>query len=214
MIEPAKTDAWLARVFGASDAQELARSYDQWAETYDADMLAIGYLNPAIACSLLARHVTDRGGAILDAGCGTGLIGEILSLLGYRTLAGLDISAGMLERARRRGIYADLRNGALGAPLDYADGAFAAVICCGVFTAGHAPAHAVDELVRITRGGGRLVLTIASSAWEAGGFKDRIEALERAGRWRLLEATPVYRPMPYSEAKGSATSRTLAFGKL
>ena len=214
MTEPAETDAWLARVFGASDAQELARSYDQWAETYDADMLVIGYLNPAIACSLLARHVTDRDGAILDAGCGTGLIGEILSLLGYRTLTGLDISDGMLERALLRGVYADLRKGALGGPLGYADSAFATVICCGVFTAGHAPAHAMDELVRITRAGGRLILTIASSAWEAGGFKDRIEAFERAGRWRLLEATPPYRPMPFSEAKGAATSRTMAFEKL
>jgi SAM-dependent methyltransferase len=208
------TDLWLDRVLRAGSVQELARSYDEWAETYDADMLAIGYLNPAVACSLLSRHLADRDGLILDAGCGTGLFGEILAVLGYRNLAGLDISQGMLDRARGRHVYAELRRRALGQPLDYADGAFAAVICCGVFTAGHAPAGALDELVRITKRGGRLILTIASSAWEAGGFKDRIQAIEQAGLWRLLEQTPPYRPMPLSRSKSDATSRSLAFEKL
>src|SRR5687767_3797082 len=116
MTEPTNTDAWLERVFGAADKHDLALTYDRWAETYDADMLAIGYVNPAVICGLVCRHLADRQGGILDAGCGTGLVGEILSLLGYGRLVGLDISDGMLERARRREAYAELRNRMLGEP--------------------------------------------------------------------------------------------------
>ncbi|MDF2766463.1 MAG: tylM1 [Rhodospirillales bacterium] len=214
MTEPTNTDAWLERVFGAADKHDLAQTYDRWAETYDADMLAIGYMNPAVTCGLVCRHLADRQGGILDAGCGTGLIGEILSLLGYGRLVGLDISDGMLERARRREAYAELRNRMLGEPLDFADEAFAAVISSGVFTAGHAPADALDELVRITRRGGRLILAVASSAWEAGGFKEKIATLERAGRWRPVEVTRPYRPMPLSQSKGAATTRCCVFERL
>jgi SAM-dependent methyltransferase len=214
MADPTKTDAWLARVFGAGDPRELARSYDEWAESYDRDMLAIGYVNPAIVCALIARHVADPDAPILDAGCGTGLIGEILAVLGYRQLVGLDISGGMLQRARTRQVYRELRAGLLGAPLEFADGSFAAVIASGVFTAGHAPADALDELVRITRGGGRLVIAFAASAWEQAGLRAKTEALEKAGRWRPVAATQPYRPMPLSRSKGSATTRSLVFERL
>jgi SAM-dependent methyltransferase len=215
MADPSKTDVWLDRVFGAGGARELARSYDEWAESYDVDMLAIGYLNPAIVCSLVARHVVDLEGPILDAGCGTGLMGEILATLGYRQLVGLDMSNGMLERARARRVYRELHRGVLGARLEFEDGAFAAVIASGVFTAGHAPADALDELLRITRRGGHLILAFASSAWEGEvGLRAKTEALEGAGRWRLAAATQPYRPMPLSQSKGGATTRSMVFDRL
>lgn len=215
MTDPGKTDAWLERVFSAGDARELASSYDEWAESYDADMLAIGYLNPAIVCGLVARHVADLDGPILDAGCGTGLMGEILATLGYRQLVGLDMSQGMLERAGARQVYRELRAGVLGAPLAFGDEAFAAAIASGVFTAGHAPADALDELLRITRRGGQLIIAFASSAWEGKeALRAKAEALERAGRWRLAAATPPYHPMPLSQSKGGATTRSMVFERL
>ena len=57
--------------------------------------------------------------AILDAGVGTGAIGNMLSLLGYNNLSGLDMSEGMLAQARARGCYIDLRRGVLGETLDF-----------------------------------------------------------------------------------------------
>src|SRR5215217_8326125 len=70
---------------------------------------------------------------------------------GYRNLVGIDISDGMLARARERGVYADLRDQVLGETLDFADESFVAVVATGVFTAGHAPASAFIELLRVTR---------------------------------------------------------------
>jgi cobalt-zinc-cadmium efflux system protein len=210
----ATADAWLGRVFGASGSDELARRYDAWAETYDADMLTTGYLNPAVVAGLVCRHVADRESGILDAGCGTGLIGETLAVLGYTRLIGLDMSDGMLERARRRGVYAELRKGVLGERLDFSDESFAGVIACGVFTAGHAPASALEELARVTRRGGRLVIAFAASAWETETLQQTLRSLDRMGRWRRLEETPPYRPMPLSGSMGAATTRACVFERL
>jgi predicted TPR repeat methyltransferase len=46
---------------------------------------------------------------ILDAGCGTGLAGDCLRVLGYGELVGIDLSEPMLAHAARLGIYAALR---------------------------------------------------------------------------------------------------------
>ena len=47
---------------------------------------------------------------IVDAGCGTGLIGVELARHGYRTIDGVDLSPAMVERARQRNVYRDLED--------------------------------------------------------------------------------------------------------
>ena len=167
--------------------ERLASTYDAWATTYDLDMLRIGYANPAVAAALVARHVRAPDSRILDAGVGTGIIGEILSILGYRDLTGIDISEGMLAKARERNVYSELRNRVLGEPLDFDDGAFSAVVSFGVFTPGHAPAAAFDELTRVTRPGGHLIFTVSTAAWRDGDFRQKLHGLEQAGRLGAVE---------------------------
>ena len=211
MPNAAETDVWLARVFGAPGTAALTAQYDQWAESYEADMSAVGYMNPAVAAGYVGRHVSDRDGRIMDAGAGTGVMGQILHAMGYRDLAGVDVSKGMLAQARARGVYGDLRNSILGEPLEYADESFAAVVCIGVFTVGHAQPTALDELVRITRRGGHLIMTIATRSWEEGGFRAKFAALDQAGRVTLTEVSEPYRPMPLSPLEGSLTTRMFAY---
>jgi predicted TPR repeat methyltransferase len=59
----------------------------------------------------LAAQVQARGdqhwGTVLDLGCGTGLCGPLLRPLAQRLL-GVDLSAGMLQRAQARGCYDEL----------------------------------------------------------------------------------------------------------
>ena len=86
---------------------------------------------------------------MLDAGAGTGITGEILALLGYRDLTGIDISRNMLELARKKGVYKDLRQMALGGELDFPSDAFSAIVATGVFAAGHAPPESFDDLQRV-----------------------------------------------------------------
>lgn len=185
----------LGAVYGAGSVEEVAALYDRWAEGYDAEMSAAGYRHPSIALALMARHLPRGAAPLLDAGAGTGLLGEWLGILGWPEVEALDISEGMLAVAARRGVYRALHRLALGGPLPFADGHFAAVVCAGVFTTGHVGAEGLDELVRVCRPGGVLVLTVKTTLWDAG-FAARVAALAGAGRLVEAERTPPYVSMP------------------
>src|SRR5690606_32150398 len=136
-----------------------------------------GYRHPSICLALLARHLPRGAAPLLDAGAGTGLIGEWLSLMGYPHVEGLDISEGMLARAAKKGVYAGLHYAALGETLPFADGHFAGIVSAGVFTSGHVGIEGLPERIRICRPGGILVLTVKNTLWH-NAFEARLAALE------------------------------------
>ena len=74
---------------------------------------------------------------------------------------------GMLAIAARKGTYARLHRLALGQELPFADNCFAGIVSSGVFTTGHVGADGLDELIRICRPNGVIVLTVKTSLWEA-----------------------------------------------
>ena len=203
------SDAWLESVYHAKSQNDLVQLYDGWAETYDADMQGIGYVHPAVISGLVGRYVQIRSDAIFDAGVGvgTGTVGNILAIMGYANLIGVDMSDGMLAKARARNIYADLRNRVLGETLDFADGSMAAIVSTGVFTSGHGPASAWDELVRITRKGGHLIFTAGTVVWLESGFEKKFVELCAKGLIESVETTPVYHPMPFSPTERGFTTR-------
>lgn len=188
-------DGHLGAVYDAKKPEEVAGHYDRWAETYDADMAVAGYRHPAICLALLSRHLPRGGEPLLDAGAGTGLVGEWLGIMGYPRVEALDISEGMLAVARKKGIYSAVHQLALGGPLPFADDAFAGVISAGVFTTGHVGAHGVDELIRICRPGGVIVLTVKETLWSAE-FADHVSRLQAGEKVTLIEQTIPYVSMP------------------
>lgn len=191
----------LGAVYAAGSPEELAAGYDAWAATYEADMARAGYRHPAVCLALLARHLPRGAAPLLDAGCGTGLIGEWLGILGYPEAEGLDLSEGMLAVAARKGVYRALHRLALGGPLPFADGAYAGIVSSGVFTTGHVGAGALGELARICRPGGVLVLTVKLPLWEEG-----FDGSAAAAGLALAEATAPYLSMP----RDPATAPSLA----
>jgi hypothetical protein len=76
----------VAEVFQAGDREELSRAYARWAERYDVDMLGLERRGPEIVASMTARYVQDRRSPILNAGAGTGRIGELLAIPGHSNL--------------------------------------------------------------------------------------------------------------------------------
>ena len=179
----------LQSTYAAKDSREAAEVYDSWAEDYERSVTSWGYTTPAIVAGLLGRYVRPEDGPVLDAGAGTGIAGEILTLLGYGGLVGIDVSRDMLELARTKGVYEELREMALGGPLDLPDNAFAATIAAGVFAAGHAPPESFDELIRTTKPGGCAVFSVRTDVYEDGGFREAQEAIEKHARWQRLEMT-------------------------
>ena len=110
----------------------------------------------------------------------------------------MDISTGMLERARNRGIYRDIRVGVLGETLDYKTDSYDAVLSSGVFTPGHAPPGSFSELARIVRPGGFICFSLRHDATPPG-FHETMKALADEGRWELVEVSDPYQPMPKGE---------------
>jgi predicted TPR repeat methyltransferase len=204
-------DGHLGAVYAAQDPAEIAAVYDRWAESYDAEMAAAGYRHPSIGLALLARHLRAGAAPVLDAGCGTGLLGDWLGILGWPEIEGLDLSAGMLAVATRKESYARLHQLALGGDLPFAEGQFAGIISTGVFTTGHVGAEALPELLRICAAGGVIVLTVKTTLWDSG-FSDAVQGLQAAGRIAVLDRTRPYVSMP-GEA-GTVPSLALALRRL
>lgn len=199
MPEQAHTE-WLDRVYGAHTNEDLTEAYDGWAAEYERDVINFGYAIPAVTTGFFGRFVDAGDGPILDAGCGTGLAGYYLSLLGYRGLVGIDLSQGMLDVAAEKKVFERLERMVLGEPLDFADDHFAAMVATGVFTMGHAPASAFDELVRVTRTGGHLIFSLRADVVDEAGYQAKFDELERAGAWRQVAASPDFPGLPYEDA--------------
>lgn len=194
-MDPKNKVQW---VYSAADNQELAERYDQWAQDYDLDLECdFGYVGPVRAAEIFAKHVPVEAN-VLDAGCGTGLVGEALYKLGYRNLSAIDLSNGMLKQAKEKKIYLELRQMVLGEHLDFESNSFDAVISVGVLTVGHAPASSLDELVRVTKIGGHVVFTLRPDIYENAGFREKQEALDDI-HWELVEVSSELQVLPRGE---------------
>lgn len=177
-------------LYGAESLEDLRGHYDAWAERYEADSLRFGRMAPPVAAGYVGRH-TPLGtrGPVMDIGCGTGVMGDILTVLGLGPLDGVDLSPGMLTVAARKGVYRNLLEAAVGPDkLRAQPGSYALTIAVGVFTLGHAGPEALDEMVRLTRPGGLVVFSATLPVLDDG-FHAKIQALSDRDRWRMVEAT-------------------------
>ena len=196
MQESHKRVQW---VFESANNKELEERYDQWAADYDEDLAEVFAWNaPQNSATVFSKFV-DKSAKILDAGAGTGLVGKWLGQAGYKNLVAMDLSLGMLKEAKDKKVYTDFHQMALRGPLDFPTDEFAAVISVGVFTQGHAPASSFDELVRITKPDGIIVFSLRVENYETGGFKEHQTGLESSGKWKLVEVTEKFQPMPKGE---------------
>jgi predicted TPR repeat methyltransferase len=91
-----------------ADDEYVRRLLYEFAESFDKRLQELGYRAPELLASTLGEYVLrDTNLDILDAGCGTGLCGPLLRSMAGR-LTGVDISPGMIDKARARNIYDEL----------------------------------------------------------------------------------------------------------
>lgn len=186
-------------VYGALSPEEARAIYDTWSKSYDADNLARGFRLPFLGAGLLASFLGRSQGPLLDAGCGTGLVGDALRLMGYGHVFGCDLSPEMLARAEQSGAYAGLAQTDMGAGLPYEDNHFAGFACIGSFGPGHAPPATLTHLARVTRPGGYGVFNLLDATCEAQGFPPVIERLTADGVWEVAHVTPPFLPYLLAE---------------
>lgn len=132
---------------------EAKRYYDDFSRDYDRGRDR-GYhaLVDDLEVSIVEPYA--RGRRVLEAGCGTGLLLSRIDRVASRAI-GVDLSSGMLARARDRGLT--VVQGSITA-LPFADASFDTV--CSFKVLAHVPdiEGALRELARVTRPGGHLVL--------------------------------------------------------
>ncbi|MBO1346685.1 MAG: methyltransferase domain-containing protein [Hormoscilla sp. GUM202] len=88
-----------------------------WSRIYDAELDRPYRISPIKSARALAKVLSDKEASILDAGAGTGMVGEALGELGYSKITALDLSSEMLEVARKKGVYQALYQGKLEAEI-------------------------------------------------------------------------------------------------
>ncbi len=189
----------LADVYGAKSPEEARAIYNQWSDSYDADNLSRGFRLPSLGAGLLARYLGQERGPILDACCGTGLVGETLGILGYDRLTGCDISPEMLDAAQKTGAYADLHEADMGQPLPFEKDTFAGFVCVGAFGPGHAPPISLEHLARVTRPGGYGIFNLIEATYQEQGFPEVMDRLSTSGAWRIVQKSAPFLPFLLAE---------------
>jgi SAM-dependent methyltransferase len=185
------------------DDEPIARdAYDRLADAF----AALAPTKPHNAYydrpALLALLPPVRGKAVLDAGCGPGIYAEALVERGA-SVVGLDVSARMVELARRRlGAAATIRQADLGQPLDFvAAETFDVVVSALALDYVRDWDGVLAELYRVLRAPGHLVFSVGHPFDEfydhhgQGNYFDT-ERVEMTFDWRRVGAcvrVPYYR---------------------
>ncbi len=205
-LKESKTHRKVSSVDAVKGAHQLRENpkalkdyYDKWANTYDQDVDKEDYYGPiylAAYFNLLPKQngifLNSNNSAlkILDAGCGTGLVGVALHHQGYKNIDGFDLSYGMVEKAEKTGAYNTLIGGSdmtkrLEAyPNDYYD----AALSCGVFTLGHVPPTALKEMIRVTKSGGLVVVSTRKSYYDSTNFQEVCDQLQVENKVSLVSS--------------------------
>jgi phosphatidylethanolamine/phosphatidyl-N-methylethanolamine N-methyltransferase len=151
----------------------VAKAYDRWAPVYDLVFGKVFSRGRSAAIEAAER----KGGRVLEVGVGTGI-----SLPQYspRTrLVGVDISADMLAKAKKRVAELKLKNVEAIEVMDaerlaFQDDSFDVVVAQYVVTAVPNPEAALTEFLRVLRPGGEIVLTTRLGAER--GMRGLVEA--------------------------------------
>jgi ubiquinone/menaquinone biosynthesis C-methylase UbiE len=175
-------------IYQLKSKEKVLDYYDNWTkkEQFNKDMVIWNYEAPQNTASLLNKHAIDKKINILDAGCGTGLVGKELKKYGYSNLTGVDFSQSMLDLIPT-GIYHTIDLIDLNEPLKYGDNTFDAIMCVGTFTYGHVKAHALNEFIRIVNYQGLICFTINEGIYKEYEFDKKINELTTNNQWKIIE---------------------------
>jgi predicted TPR repeat methyltransferase len=174
-----RADAMRARQ--RCDPGYVRHLFDQFSADYDARMRGqLAYAAPEILRALaeflglhLARH------DILDLGCGTGLAGAAFRDIAAR-LDGIDLSPLMIEQARQRGIYNDLKIADLEAALEDTPDRYSLIVAADTFVYLGDLADVFEAAARALHMDGTFLFTVEKGACD---FE-----LGPKRRWRHSEA--------------------------
>lgn len=133
--------------------------FDQYAPRFDRALVqGLGYRGPGLLLEALKADGFAYAACALDLGCGTGLMGEVLRPFCAR-LEGMDLSAGMLAKARAKGVYDQLDKADIAA-LTLDGPRYDLIVAADVFIYLGALERVISWCAGSLRPGGRLAFTV------------------------------------------------------
>ena len=178
-------------IFG-SDKPDKIGGYNENAHLYDFYNETVGIPDQQVILKLLSTRDLPKDTPICDFGCGTGQTARDLTKAGFTNFTGIDGSDGMLEIARKEGLYKKLHLGMLGVGKlpEELKGRFKIAISTGLFSWGHGPASTFVEMLESLTGekGDIIIFSIRDDQYEdAGlGYKPALEKLAAEGLITLV----------------------------
>jgi len=139
------------------DRNAVLHEYARLAPEYDSRW---SFYIRATSRETIARLAIQPSDTVLDIGCGTGaMLAQLSVLFPDTSLYGVDASSEMLDIARQRLLSTiDLKQG-WAEELPYADETFNTVVSCNMFHYIRRPDAALEEMLRVLRPNGTLVIT-------------------------------------------------------
>jgi predicted TPR repeat methyltransferase len=154
--------AWTGREMPQRASDDFVRAtFDGFADDFDKVVQNLNYRAPQLLQAAVEAFCAESGGRldILDAGCGTGLCGPLLRTWAKR-LVGVDLSSGMLDRARRRQAYDELVEAELTSYLRQYPGSFDLIVSADTFVYFGDLDPVLSAACGSLRGGGCLAFTL------------------------------------------------------
>jgi len=175
-------------IYKLTTPEEILKYYQDWTKKnkYNQDMIDLNYVAPKETVSVLKKYALSNNYKILDAGCGTGLVGIELKKCGYSNIDGVDFSQDMLDLIPKN-IYKKIEKVDLNKPLKFNSNIYDVVTCVGTFTYGHVKPHSLEELIRITKNKGLICFTINEGVYKKYGFDSKIKELTNNKSWIVKE---------------------------
>ncbi|XP_018416737.1 PREDICTED: Williams-Beuren syndrome chromosomal region 27 protein [Nanorana parkeri] len=179
-----------------SPAEKL-QFYNEWATQYEEDVSVLEYKAPQLAAAALASVCTKNQDStlLLDVACGTGLVAEELQRFGFTLFHGLDGSTRMLQVAKNKQLYQELKQCMLGLdPLPFDAEKYDAVIIVGALSDGQVPVSVILELIRVTKPGGLVCLTTRSNVSNLkykADLEEVMSAMQSKGLWEQVSVQEV-----------------------
>ena len=180
--------------FADINQENVVEKYSQVAEKYDHTIEEVlGYPDPAQIHEMLVKYGIPKEAAILDLGCGTGLLGKELIEKGYTNIVGIDASPEMLEKAEAKG-YKELKEVFLCSnsfPEEYT-GKFDLAVSVGLL-GHHLPTEVLDEKISCFRPKESeddkrfIIFTTREACMEEYGYNKKLKQLEDEGKVKFVE---------------------------
>ena len=175
-------------IYKLKTTKDIMKYYDDWSKEnkYDKDMLDWNYTGPKETVAVLKKYAPSKDIKILDAGCGTGLVGIELKKYGFSNIDGVDLSQKLLNLVPK-GYYNKLEQVDLNNSLKAKNNIYDVVMCVGTFTFGHVKPPALDEFIKIIKNRGLLCFTINEGIYKEYGFDKKIKELTDKKSWTVKE---------------------------